>query len=137
MESQIIVGVVTAVLVFLGTWLTFRGTKGRTQSDYTTAMEARIDGKVESYAKKAEERAEKYEAKYDELDSKYDELADQYRELKRDQDLSTRRESILFRYIASLREHVVLQLPPPPPSIPPELEDWFEDLEATAPRGTA
>ena len=103
---------------FLGVLVTVNATKGKTQSDTRTAMEA---------------RASKSEEKVKVLDEKHENLERLYRDLKRDQEDSTYRENLLYRYISSLREHVVLQKPPPPPAIPPELEGWFDDLESTYP----
>ena len=140
--AQVIVGVVTAVLVFLGSWLAFRGTKGKTQADYRTAMERRVDEKMEKYTQTVEARAERYEkknaeleAKYEELDARYEDMERQYKTLETDQKESVFRETLLYQYISSLRQHVVLQKPPPPPPIPPELESWFEDIEDTFPTG--
>ena len=118
---------------FLGVLVTVNATKGKTQSDTRTAMEARIDKKVSEYMDNLEERASKSDEKVKVLEEKHDNLERLYRDLKRDQEDSTYRENLLYRYITSLREHVVLQKPPPPPAIPPELEGWFDDLESTFP----
>ena len=96
-------------------------------------MEARIDKKVSEYMDDLEERASKSEEKVKVLEEKHENLARLYRDLKRDQEDSAHRENLLYRYISSLREHVVLQKPPPPPAIPQELEGWFGDLESTYP----
>ena len=116
---------------FLGVLVTVKATKGKTQMDYRTSMEARIDKKVSEYMDDLEERASKSEEKVKVLEEKYENLARLYRDLKRDQEESTRRENLLYQYISSLREHVVLQKPPPPPAIPQELEGWFDDLGST------
>ena len=118
---------------FLGVLVTVKATKGKTQTDYRTSMEARIDKKVSEYMDDLEERASKSDEKVKVLEEKHDNLERLYRDLKRDQEDSTHRENLLYRYITSLREHVVLQKPPPPPAIPPELEGWFDDLESTYP----
>lgn len=118
---------------FLGVLVTVKATKGKTQTDYRTSMEARIDKKVSEYMDDLEERASKSEEKVKVLEEKHENLARLYRDLKRDQEESTRRENLLYRYISSLREHVVLQKPPPPPAIPHELEGWFDDLGSTYP----
>lgn len=132
-EGQVFVGVVTAVLTFLGTWLIFRGTKGKTQADYRTAMETRIDRKVEEYTKKLESRLEAAEKKNDDLTGKYNDLNDKYDDLADKQEKYLRRESILYRYTVNLRNHILGGYPPPPPPLPAELEEWFEDLEGTYP----
>ena len=118
---------------FLGVLVTVKATKGKTQTDYRTSMEARIDKKVSEYMADLEERAGKSEEKVKVLEGKHEDLERLYRVLKRDQEDSTYRENLLYRYISSLREHVDLQKPPPPPAIPPELEGWFDDLESTYP----
>ena len=118
---------------FLGVLVTVKATKGKTQTDYRTAMETRIDKKVSEYMDDLEERACKSEEKVKVLEEKHENLERLYRDLKRDQEDSTHRENLLYRYITSLREHVVLQKPPPPPAIPTELEGWFDDLESTYP----
>ena len=135
MESWVSVLVALAIPVFgcLATLITVNATKGKTQSDTRTAMEARIDKKVSEYMDDLEERASKSDEKVKVLEGKHENLERLYRDLKRDQEDSTHRENLLYRYISSLREHVVLQKPPPPPAIPPELEGWFDDLESTYP----
>ena len=130
---SVLVALAIPLFGFLGALVTFKATKGKTQSDTRTAMEARIDKKVSEYMDDLEERAGKSEEKVKVLEEKHEDLERLYRDLKRDQEDSTHRENLLYRYISSLREHVVLQKPPPPPAIPPELEGWFDDLESTYP----
>lgn len=136
---SVLVGLSIPLFGFLGVLVTVNATRGKTQSDTRTAMEARIDKKVSEYMDDLEERAGKSEEKVKVLEGKHEDLERLYRDLKRDQEDSTHRENLLYRYISSLREHVVLQKPPPPPAIPPELEGWFDDLESTypTPRGGA
>lgn len=141
MEPWLTVAIALCVPLFgfLGVLVTVKATKGKTQTDYRTAMETRIDKKVSEYMDNLEERASKSDEKVKVLEEKHENLARLYRDLKRDQEDSTRRENLLYRYISSLREHVVLQKPPPPPAIPTELEGWFDGLESTypSPRGGA
>lgn len=68
-----------------------------------------------------------------EMQSFRDEIA----AVRETQEKSERRETIAFRYLAALREHILMQLPPPPPAVPFELADLFEDFESTYPRGSA
>ena len=130
---SVLVGLSIPLFGFLGVLVTVNATKGKTQADTRTAMEARIDKKVSEYMDDLEERAGKSEEKVKVLEEKYENLERLYRDLKRDQEDSTHRENLLYRYILSLREHVVLQKPPPPPAIPHELEGWFDDRESTYP----
>ena len=130
---SVLVALAVPLFGFLGALVTVNATKGKTQSDTRTAMEARIDKKISEYVDVLEARASKSEEKVKVLDEKHENLERLYRDLKRDQEDSTHRENLLYRYITSLREHVVLQKPPPPPAIPPELEGWFDDLESTYP----
>lgn len=128
---------VGAILVLVGTILTVRATKGRTQSDFKTAMDKRIDEKMLTYQQDLERRNKTLN---EELEKIKVEAAVQARDievLQRDSRETKDREKIMFAYFAALREHIVLRLPPPPPEVPPELLDWFEDWEATLPTGGA
>lgn len=57
--------------------------------------------------------------------------------LQVDRALSDRRELLLYRHTKALREHIINEMPPPPPTAPTELIDWFESFEDTLPSGMA
>lgn len=127
--------IVGAVLVLFGTYLTVRATKGRTQSDFKTAMDERIDKKMREYQQDLEDRNAKLQETLQAVQTEAEVQARDIKKLQDDSDATKRREQIMFGYFAALREHILLQLPPPPPKVPPELVDWFEDWEATFPTG--
>ena len=136
----LLIGMTGPILVFLGVWLTYRSTKGRTQADHKSAQDKRLDDKMNAYTDRIESRLEKErgerevkEAKVEELEAWRDLAEDDIQKLKRDALATARREAIVFQYITTLRNHVLLELPPPPPAVPGELREWFDNLEDTLP----
>lgn len=111
-----------SVLLLLGTYITVRATRGKTQADYKTAMDKRIDEKMSSYIDRLEKRVEDAEEKADELNERVEHLEDAQEE-------STKREKLLYRYTAQLRQHILGELPPPPPPMPDELLKWYDTFE--------
>lgn len=111
-----------AVLVFLGTYITVRATRGKTQVDYKTAMDKRIDEKMSAYTDRLELRVETAEGRAVELEERVEHLEDAQEE-------STKREKLLYKYTAQLRDHILGELPPPPPPMPQELRDWYDTFE--------
>jgi hypothetical protein len=78
------------------------------------------------------------------LDSKFDEFKEKsekdVQELKGkvssleiEQKLADRREVLLYQHTKALRNHIINELPPPPPTAPTELIDWFRQFEETDP----
>lgn len=122
-DIQAWVLILTPVLVFLASWLTVKATKGKTQTDYKTAFDKRVDEKMGAYTDRLEARIEKMEREKSDLADRVDHLEDA-------QEASTRREMLLYRYTSLLRNHVLEGHPPPPPPIPEELQDWYENFEA-------
>lgn len=112
-----------SVLLLLGTWITVRATRGKTQADYKTALDKRLDEKMDAYTDRLEKRVEVAEKKASALEERVDHLEDAQEE-------STHREKLLYRYTARLRDHILSGRTPPPPSIPEELQDWYEGFDA-------
>lgn len=83
----------------------------------------------------------------DRLYTRCDELEADIVDLKRDRrvqrhqisvlesraELADAREVLLYRHTKALRNHIINQLPPPPPTIPHDLAAWFEAFELTDP----
>lgn len=111
-----------ALLVLLGTYITVRATRGKTQADYKTAMDKRIDEKMSGYTDRLEKRVEEAEEKAEELKIRVNHLEDAQEE-------STKREKLLYRYTAQLRDHILGGQPPPPPPMPEELLQWYNTFE--------
>lgn len=111
-----------AVLVFLGTYITVRATRGKTQVDYKTAMDKRIDEKMSAYTDRLETRVEIAEGRAVELEGRVNHLEEAQEE-------STKREKLLYRYTAQLRDHILGGQPPPPPPMPEELLQWYNTFE--------
>lgn len=116
----------------------YRATKGKTQVDHKSAQDKRLDEKMNAYTDRIEKRWEKeqedreaQERKVEELETWKDTAEEDIRALKNAASETARREILIFTYLTTLRA----QVPPPPPPIPPGLESWYEDLEATLPRG--
>ena len=93
---SVLVALAIPLFGFLGALVTVNATKGKTQSDTRTAMEARIDKKISEYVDVLEARASKSEEKVKVLEEKHENLERLYRDLKRDQEDSTYRENLLY-----------------------------------------
>lgn len=111
-----------ALLILLGTYITVRATRGKTQVDYKTAMDKRLDEKMSEYTDRLETRVQVAEDKAEELKVRVDHLEDAQEE-------STKREKLLYRYTAQLRDHILGGFPPPPPPMPDELLQWYDTFE--------
>lgn len=111
-----------AVLILLGTYITVRATRGKTQADYKTAMDKRIDEKMSSYIDRLETRVQVAEDTAKSLNERVEHLEDAQEE-------STKREKLLYRYTAQLRDHILGGFPPPPPPMPDELLQWYDTFE--------
>lgn len=111
-----------AILIFLGTYITVRATRGKTQVDYKTAMDKRIDEKMSAYTDRLETRVK-------EAENKAVALNERVNHLEEAQEESTKREKLLYRYTAQLRDHILGGQPPPPPPMPEELLQWYNTFE--------
>lgn len=136
-DTQFFLGLVGPVLLLVGVIITVLATRGRTQSDYKTAMDKRIDEKMKAYQEDLEERLTAAEEKAEKAKGEAKELASRVKTLEVDRKLSDRRELLLYFHTKALRDHILNEMPPPPPSAPPELVDWFESFEDTLPPGLA
>lgn len=123
------VTIAVALLVLLGTYLTVRATRGKTQADAKTAFDNRVDEKMSAYADRLEKRLEVAERKADEARTRADQLEDRVEHLEAAQEASGRREKLLYKYTSALREHILGELPPPPPRMPEELIEWYSSFE--------
>lgn len=109
-------------LVLLGTYITVRATRGKTQTDYKTAMDKRLDEKMDAYTDRLEKRVQTAEDKAAVLEERVGHLEDAQEE-------STKREKLLYKYTAQLRDHILGGFPPPPPPMPDELLQWYDTFE--------
>lgn len=116
-------------LLFLGTVITVLATRGKTRTDYKTAFDQRIDKRMGEYTDRLEEREAKLEARVSDLEIERAELTNRVECLETAQEASTKREQMLYRYTARLRNHIFTQAPPPPPDLPEELVEWYNSHE--------
>lgn len=123
------VTIAVALLVLLGTYLTVRATKGKTQADAKTAFDTRVDEKMSEYADRLEKRLDVAEEKADEAQKRADELEDRVKVLEKTVEEGAHREKLLYRYTGSLRDHILNGNPPPPPPMPEELLQWYNTFE--------
>lgn len=130
----LIVGLAGPILLFLAGFLTYRATRGKTQADMRTAQEKRMDDRMEAYTSRVEKENEEIRARLADQESKSEEQDEKLEKMQEVMRSSTHRERSLFLYLTALRNHIVKELPPPPPTIPNELVEWYEDLENTFPR---
>lgn len=133
MEGGTIAALVGSAVSLVGLILVFISTRGKTQSDSRGAQDARLDKRIESYTDKLESRVEKAESRAEEQEEEIEDLRTKHDELLGYQRASYRREGLLFNYVSALRNHIVNELPPPPPTVPLELKEWYDNLEDTLP----
>lgn len=111
-----------AFLILLGTYITVRATRGKTQTDYKTALDKRLDEKMSEYTDRLETRVKIAEDKATVLEGRVGHLEEAQEE-------STQREKLLYKYTAQLRDHILGGFPPPPPPMPNELLQWYNTFE--------
>lgn len=133
MDGGTIAALTGSGVSLIGLILVFLSTRGKTQADSRGAQDARLDKRIESYTDKLETRVEKAEKRAEDQEVEIATLQEQQEELLNYQRASNRRESLLFQYVNKLRTHILGGFPPPPPAIPVELVDWYENLEDTSP----
>lgn len=143
MDSTIIVAFIMGGLGLIGVLMTFLGNSTKTKSDALTAMEARVDKKVGEYMDDLEERLTKAAGEIEALAARATELEtrattaegenktlhQQIEMLNASQVLADAREVLMYRYTKALRNHIINELPPPPPTLPLDLTKWFEEFE--------
>lgn len=137
MEVQFTVAIVVALLALVGTWLTVKASRQKTSTDTKTAFDQRVDERMSEYADRLEKRLEKLEKQSDEWEIERDTLRDRIDVLEESHRQATRREHLLYRYTASLRNHIINGLKPPPPAVPEELADWYESFDVNSTHGLA
>lgn len=83
-----------------------------------------------------ENRAQRTEmdAFRDRFDAMEDKFGGELKDLRAAQKKSTHRERLMYQHTRDLRNHIINELPPPPPAMPQELQDWFEAFEDTESR---
>lgn len=113
---------------FLGVLVTVKATKGKMQTDYRTAAEKRMDDRMESYTSRLEKRQDEMEEDNEKLRNRVSLLETSAKE-------SAGRERSIYLYLTALRTHILGGFPPPPPAVPDELIDWYENFEDTFPTG--
>lgn len=136
-DLQLFASLGGALLLLLGTIYTVRATKGKTRADYKSTFEKRIDDKMMAYTEGLEIRVARAEEKLARADTQVqvaktaaEELKERVDHLEDMQEESSKREKVLYRYTARLRDHIIGGFQPPPPPIPDELLDWYENFEA-------
>lgn len=151
MDPTIIVAFIMGGLGLLGVFMTVLGNSSKTKTDARTALEERIDKKVGEYMDDLEERLaagvdriaalEEERAKMDtrvkEAEKAATELKARVFELESAQAITDAREVLLYQHTKALRDHIINQLPPPPPTLPVDLTEWFEQFEIGGSSGSA
>ena len=138
-----------AVIGFLGTalglYVKYRSDNSMSKSSAHNSREQRIDDRIDKYTDRIEKRLEDVENEAAEARRAAEELKKQVEALEEekkilvrkvealeiDRALADRREVLLYRHTKALRDHIINKLPPPPPTAPTELIDWFANFEDT------
>lgn len=125
LEPIVIVAIISVVGAILGAFITFRSTKGKTKTDAKTALDARIDARLDKQLETAW-------AQIDSLTAKGEEDHKEIQGLKDRLSVTDRIGLLMYQYTQALRNHIVKELPPPPPTAPLELSQWFSQYEERA-----
>jgi hypothetical protein len=131
MDTPILTALIMAAASVLGGLIVFIATRGRTRTDAKTALDARIDARVTTQLEGAWKRIDEQDAHIKALKTQNKTQARQITELRAHADIAERREVLIYRHTRALREHILRELPPPPPTMPVELRDWFSQYEHT------
>jgi hypothetical protein len=120
------------------------------RANSTAEKKLTVEEKQAAYEREAvitRRRGEELDRLYtrcDELEADIKQLiADRKEDLKQIKILGNRaeladaREALLYRHTRELRDHIVNQLPPPPPTLPIDLIEWFAQFEMTDPDARA
>lgn len=141
------VAVIGAVSAGLGYFVKYLGDRSTTRATAHVSREQRIDDKIDKYTDRVEERLDQVEKDAREAKARAEALEKQVevltqekgilegkvKSLEVDRALADRREVLLYRHTKALRDHILNELPPPPPTAPTELIDWFANFDDTDP----
>lgn len=147
MDPTIIVAIIMGIISLGGSGLVFAATNSKTKTDARTAMELRVDNKIQEYMDDLERRLDRHSVEIQELreeniqlrskaraaETENEKLKRRVGELESAQVITDAREVLIYRHAKALREHIIRGNPPPPPTLPQELVEWFERFEMTDP----
>lgn len=128
MDTPIIVALIVAASTVFGAFVTWIATRGRTKADVKTALDSRIDARMKGELESTWDRLDAQDIKLEALRKQNKAQATQIEQLEELQEVSERRERLLYLHAKALRDHILNELPPPPPAMPQELVEWFEQF---------
>jgi hypothetical protein len=126
MEPGILIAIIGAIATVIATVVTVIATRGKAKVDAKAALDARIDARVDQQLQTAW-------TQIDALHAQNQAQASQIKILEAHAEIAERREVLIYRHTRALRDHIIKQLPPPPPTMPTELMKWFEQWDGTDP----
>lgn len=115
MEPIVVVAIIAAVASLGGAIIVGVSSRGKTRVDYKTALDARIDKRVSDQLAEA----------WAQLDKQKGQIAGLLEQNSR----QARIERLMYRYLQTLRHHIEAGNPPPPPTMPAELFEWYADRQ--------
>lgn len=92
----------------------------------TVEEQARIDVRDDMVAHRRGEELQRLYTRVDNLEKAQGEREEEIRKLRASAKSSEKRERLMYTHMRELRNHIVNELPPPPPTMPRELSAWFE-----------
>jgi hypothetical protein len=139
------VAVIGLIGTALGIFVKYRSDNSASKTTAHVSREQRIDDKIDRYTDRIEERLTQVEQDAEEAKTKAEELSRKVEILEQEKkvlegkvesleierSLADARELLLYRHTKALRDHILNELPPPPPTAPQELIDWFANFEDT------
>lgn len=120
MEPIVITAIIAALASLGGAIIVAFSARGRMRVDYKTALDERIDKRVSDQLSTAW-------AQIDKLVTQNGVQATQMAQQANDLAKQRRIERIMYRYMQQLRNHIDQGNPPPPPTMPHELFEWYND----------
>jgi hypothetical protein len=134
--SILSIGVTAAlgVLVFVNN----RRANRTAEKKLTVEEQAIADEREDVIARRRKEELDRLYARYEAMEEDIASLKEsrkgdqaKIRVLEARAELADAREVLLYRHTKELRAHILNQLPPPPPTMPLDLVQWFEQFEMT------
>lgn len=137
MDTPLLVALVSGAAAVVGGLVALWGTLSKSKGDAKSALDERIDARVEKQLESAWKEIDGLKSQNSTQADQMTSLkvqnkaqAKQIQELQDHAAISERREALIYQHTRALRNHILNQLPPPPPAMPQDLLEWFEKFQS-------
>lgn len=124
-------GLSLLVTLLLGLLVWHNSRKGNqvAEKKVTVEEQAQIDLREDMVTRRRGEELQRLYERVEKLEEAEEERESEIRILRAAARQSERRERLMHAHVVALTQHIVDELPPPPPTMDPELQSYFEQLE--------